>query len=307
MSSLENQKRTGFQPLLLVSIPTEILLLQQNGARGGAPMKSTLNFTGRKIIRRRDISIRLDTQKSLPGFFAEFSLAEYCLPEDSPVFVEAYSGTKLERYHCGTVASLETGPFILKSFTRGESMRFAVKISDTKIRRGRLLASARSIKPVVPEESEKTQRSLLPVEVEDLGSQAYLLSFNPDPVLKINALLVEAAGDRYAAAHSAEFHALVFPQVLKEVLWYVLSGFEEVPALDDEEEWSNRWIQYARTRLGCEWPPLIPFEETKHMTSEEYSEWYRAVQDWINDAVRRFGDRINGFGKYIKTLKEGAR
>ena len=101
-----------------------------------------LNYTGRKRIKREDVSILLHDNPAM--FDADLTrLAEYALPKDAFVFVEARLQTRWMRFKYGTVGAITPDPDRrLTEFDSAEGIRFSVKVTATSDKAGKLLAEA---------------------------------------------------------------------------------------------------------------------------------------------------------------------
>ena len=68
-----------------------------------------LNYTGRIRIRRKDIRIKVRDEGGKLEFDADLArLADYSLPPESLVFVEAYRQTSWMRFPFGRVGAIES-------------------------------------------------------------------------------------------------------------------------------------------------------------------------------------------------------
>src|SRR5437016_4376307 len=108
-----------------------------------------INSTGRMKIVRGDarISVRPDPDGVLT-FDATIKLTDYGLPNDAPVFVEAYRLTTYMRFPHGTVAAPQPPGNLsrrLTEFLTDDGLLFRVKVTSTGDRAGLLLAEAESI------------------------------------------------------------------------------------------------------------------------------------------------------------------
>lgn len=204
-----------------------------------------INYTGRKRINKSDVLIEIKKmeEKGLP-FEAAIDLSKIDLPENAPVFLEAYKETKFERFDFGTVK--ETGTTeetILKSFKEDESINFTVKVVDLTDKLGRLLAIGKAIRPY--SNNEGKQKSLLPVSVEELDNLVYEIRFSEDsPELVLNSDFEDL--DIKSTLQNAYFSALCFPSILKEILIKTII-LDEKYELDEEDmsDWHAKWLQFA--------------------------------------------------------------
>lgn len=161
-------------------------------------MKRTLNFTGRKALGREHVSLRLirpDTGP--PTFSASFTgLAGLGLPPTAAIKVVPYAGSSSMRFDFGTVGlPLLPADASLGDLDVGATVLFDVRIIDESEAVGRILASARQLRPGSDDDAAD-RKSLLPVETADLGELLWKLDA-PDgapPVLQLNSRIPGAIG-----------------------------------------------------------------------------------------------------------------
>lgn len=249
-----------------------------------------INSTGRKKILREDARffIRPDSDGVLT-FDATLDLADYALPKEAQVFVEAYRQTSFMRFPHGTVAAPQSPRDVsrrLSQFTSRDGLLFRVKVTSTGERAGLVLAEGDRI-PISDDEEQPDDRiALLPPAPGDLGQETWRVDFNGanGPLLLVNARV----GDWKTVAASPHFRSLVYPAAMRQVLWHVYK-VEETRHTDDGDDWRCRWLSFAATLPGVGDPPL---------TSEDDSEW----EDWIMGAVESFARQHLMLDHYIAFL-----
>lgn len=238
-----------------------------------------LNFTGRKRLNQADIRITVNPgNASKSSFEAELRLADYRLPEDGIVFVEAYRQTSLMRFDFGTVGLIRTPENLaLTEFDSPDAILFRVKITSGTERKGLLLAEADGLRPKQPEDREEKRRPLLQVKSdENLGEQIFKVDFSDQPILLVN----RKVGDWRALAKAPIFIALVYPAVLREILTRVLK-IEEYDDPDDHDDWRAQWLRFSLLLDGVRDVPDVDKD------SEE------DVDDWIEEAISSFCRRFH--------------
>jgi hypothetical protein len=233
------------------------------------------NYTGRKRIRRQDAVVLAATGET-PEFDVELSLADYELPPDAKVIVEAYRQTSLRRYRFGRVSEPRPEePLDLSGLPEIEDLRFRVKVVDTDDV-GRLLAEADRL-PLV-DLDRGTSPSLVHVREADLGGELWRLTYEDDTPI----LLVERKyGPREMLLSSPHFRWLVLPQLFRQLLTDAIDmGGDD----DDENEasWSRQVVEHATRLAGVE-PP----------SSDEAEQ---ARGEWMTSAVKAFCRR-HGFAR----------
>lgn len=235
-----------------------------------------INSTGRKKILREDAGIVLRSDPDgVLTFDARLDLADYELPADASVFVEAYRQTLFMRFPHGTVGSPQSPPGTLRrltEFATRDGLLFRVKVTSAAGRAGILLAEADKI-PVRDEDEQLDRRlALLPPVPADLGQEVWRVEFSEGtgPQLCIN----QDIGDWKALASSPEFRTMVFPQAMREVLMHAVF-IHESRDMDDQEDWGGQWLSFASALPGV---GLLPDNAANQI------EWV----EWINTAVAAF-------------------
>lgn len=237
---------------------------------------ATLNYTGRERIKRADVRITLASRV----FSVEFpNVHKY--PADSLVFVEPYRRGHSRHISFGTAGAFLPPPEnerTLSDFRPPESALFRVKIvspDDAKI-----LASGESIHP---EGEVSLGKSMLPVQLADLGAECWRVSFSGgEIVLLIHERLAEQR-DWRDIAKSDYFMAFVYPAVFRQVLCHIL-----LVEKDNETEGDGyaRWLRFGAKFAGANPPPCDNTDD---------------VEEWITDAV-------SGFARAkTKSIDRGAR
>jgi hypothetical protein len=161
-------------------------------------MKRTLNFTGRKALGRENVSLRLiRPDRGPPSFTASFSgLAELGLPSTAAIRVLPYAGSSSMRFDFGTVGlPLFPDDTVLVDLDAGATVLFDVRIIDESDAVGRILASARQLRPG-SDDDDADRKSLLPVETADLGELLWKLDApeGAAPRLQLNSRIPGAIG-----------------------------------------------------------------------------------------------------------------
>jgi len=237
-------------------------------------MLRTLNFTGRKRIRREDVDIRLRNQGNTAlAFDANLRLESYDLPPEACVFIEAQRQTTWMRYDCGTVSAPQAPQdTTLRQFETPDGIHFRVKVTSAQSG-GMLLAEADNIPLLTPEQDREDRLPLLPLVPKDLGHEVWQVDFSGErPVLAVN----KAVEDWHALAADPFFVALVLPHVLRQVLTRILV-IDKYNDMEDQEDPQTRWLIFGAAVLGAG-PPPEPDNNT-------------AVQDWIDEATACFSRR----------------
>lgn len=238
-----------------------------------------INSTGRKKILREDAQFAIHRNGDGGLFWtATLDLAEYDLPDDALVFVEAYRQTNFMRFPVGMVAQRTDPPQEarwLSEFATPDGLLFRVKVTSSGERPGMLLAEADQIAPRDDDEQPDHRIPLLPTVQASLGQKVWAVDFDGAvPQLLLN----DKVADWKALVATPTFRALVFPAAMREVLMRAVF-VSKVTDSEDDGSWESRWIRFAASLPGVdEHPPDADAPEDWH--------------DWIERAVEEFA-RLN--------------
>lgn len=235
-----------------------------------------LNYTNRKRILREHAVISIREERDGAHFDAMISLANYRLPDNARVYVEAYRQTHYMRFDFGRVGAIDPPTDRrLSEFSCTDGILFRLKVVAIAERPGLLLAEADQIRPRSSAETDESRIPLLHVVGDDsLGDEIWRLDFDgKQTLLQVNSTM----GDWRAIARAPEFIALVYPVVLRTILWRVLRH-EKHFSMDDPDDWRSRWLQFASRLPGVGDPPDDEDDEAQ-------------CEDWIDSAVAAFCSR----------------
>jgi len=256
-------------------------------------MKRRLNYTGRKKIKRENVSINFIRQNGAVVAFAvnKVDLNDLNLPPEARVYVEAYYRTELKRFDSGTAGGISSPSACdLRDMAYPENLKFRILVVDPSD--GKLLAHADRISPEEPAK----KKSILPVEFYDLGNEIWQVKYEGDegsPILIINSRIPNIQN---IAKQDAQFLMYVYPQVIREVLTDMVFVDGVDSTTEPSTDWHGDWLNFIR-QLGVEFP------ETLNKDDENFSK--EDALRWINDSVPAFcNTHSNKFQEYIKKLEE---
>lgn len=248
------------------------------------------NYTGRKSLPRD--RIRIAVSDGPPRTFdATWDLDDQSLPADACVYIEAFSsGSPLvERFRFGTVGKPQSPADRSLDGIPSDNVIFNFKVVDETEHVGRLIAIAEHISGT---EGESGVRSILPILPEDLGQQVWRLNFtNGRVVLEVNKKI---EGIKEKARHDRVFFALVYPQVVRQILGQILlveESYDPDGALDD---WRVQWLRWAIFWHPDRERPVVPEAD-------------KSKQDrcrWIEEVVGAFCERHAVRDKYVSPAGE---
>ena len=255
-------------------------------------MKRRFNYTQRRRIPKSQIAIAwIEPEKNSEPlrFDGELNLElDPPLPPEAEVFLEAYSGPVSTRFPCGTVAN-PTLPKdrSLTDFAPGQRPLIRVKVTSPSDPLKKLLARADSISPKSPDEAKTGRKSILPVELMDLGDQVWRVNMeDPDqPILQLNKSINEPH-DISTLAKGGDFLGLVYPAVI----WEILSSLLHPDSVTDE---NHPWLEFSARMAACQQPDQDDFDEGQ---SEEFA---RERRIWIEKAVAGFATHFEAKRAFV--------
>jgi hypothetical protein len=252
-------------------------------------MKRVLNFTGRKRIERKNVSLQFKKRNNkVIGFVIEkIDLNGLELPDYALVYVEAYYRTELKRFKLGTIDSL-TFPFEgnLDGMAYPENSKFRILVvnpSDLKI-----LAHADKISP-----DEMTgKNAILPVQFTDLGNEIWRVEYEGDegsPILLIN----EKIPPNFTR-QDPQFLLFVYPAVLREILTHIVFVDKIDSTTEPTVDWHRNWLKFTQ-ELGVEIPESLSVDDDNKNRDD--------ILEWINKCVEEFCNKYSEkFQEYVKTF-----
>lgn len=255
-------------------------------------MKRRLNYTGRRKIKRKRVSMTLVRQKgdSISFNLKRLDIEDLGLPSNAKVYIEAYHRTELKRFDFGTVTAISRPSYLsLTDLAYPENLRFRILIVNPS--NNRILAHATGITP----EEQVEKKSILPVEFLDLGNEIWRVDYEGEegsPILSINKRIPNIEN---FAKHDPQFFIYVYPSVIREILTHMIF-VDGIDSKDDPViDWHNDWLKFS-INLGC--PP----PETLDPSNEDFNK--DEALKWINDVVTAFTDTYSGrFQEYLRKME----
>jgi hypothetical protein len=161
------------------------------------------------------------------------------------------------------------------------------------VHRARILAVADKVFPVLPEEEEQDRLSILPVEFSDLGAVLWCLDADGDkPILHVNKDVPEI---REIVRADPAFHALVFPEAVRQILKRILED-EYTDAQCDPDDWQAQWLRYIQSLPGMDAPPSSNGEDGDELELEN--------AEWIEKAVGKFAAKLRAREKFTRAHQQ---
>lgn len=216
-------------------------------------MKRTFNYTGRRKIERKDVSVTLREDQGVWVFEADLRLADYHFPRTAEVWVEAHRQNLWMQFSWGTISAMHPASNRrLTEFDVPDGVIFRVRVvQPAGLEHHKLLGEADGIPFVKAGEANAKQRPLLDTVPDALGEILWKLDLESDPPkLLVNR---DALPTWKEMARSPHFTALVYPEVLRRLLTVILIDHEW--SEDDEGGWESDWVRFARNTGGLAAPP----------------------------------------------------
>jgi hypothetical protein len=257
------------------------------------------NFTGRRKIPRDRISLTIEGEEA-PAFNVQWNFEGLRIPEAGHVFVEAYApgSVLVERYDFGTVGTpVPPVDRALNGLSPGD-VRFNLKVVDEYRYAGRLLAVALALEPRRPATDDLTGTlSILPIQSIDLVDQVWRIRFDDiedgRPVLQVNSRIETIMED---ARHNRTFFALVYPQVVRDILSKIIIDEEFDDPDGEDPDWQRRWI-----RWGIAWHP-----DRDRPPSREADDDGVARRHWVEEVASAFCTKHRVRERYITPVNPEA-
>lgn len=255
-------------------------------------MRRRFNYTGRKKIQLQHVGISVTegSSENCPKFSVDVDLEPYDFPNDARVVVEAYDSFRVSRHNlgeCGT--GLSKAFHELREFSVGEDALFRIKIVDST-EPGLLLGLADQINPA-NQSDEGQSKSILHLQQEDLHNQIWRLDLDDDsyPCLKINNAI--ELGKELARSQEW-FQAVVFPEVVRQVLTFILENdYGDQGGEDDDRRWKEEWLTFAERLHG-----MGPRPSTIDSSDEK--------RFWVEEAVEAFSNKLRLLKHFRAHLEE---
>ena len=165
------------------------------------------------------------------------------LPTEARIYVEAYAKSSTQRFDFGTVGNPSRPTSTeLTELDSANSILFRVKVVDTSLAIGRILASALGIRPQSDTDGDD-RKPLLPVQERNLGEMLWTLDLPTDsgPVLVLNNRVADITGRLKA---DPVLRAAILPEVMRQTVMHVFANGNE------GDEWADDWKGLVRSVLG---------------------------------------------------------
>lgn len=216
-------------------------------------MKRTFNYTGRRNILRKDVSVTVRAEGKAWAFDADLKFAHYKFPYNAEIWVEAHRQNLWMQWSWGTISAMRIpANRQLTEFDVPDGVMFRVRVVQPPGQESRkLLGEVDGIQPIKAGEADDRRRHLIVPVPDALDQELWKLDLEREPPeLLVNR---DAKPSWKDLARSPYFLTLVYPEVLRRILTKVL--VENNWADDgDEEDWESDWVRFARNLGGL--PPL---------------------------------------------------
>ena len=245
-------------------------------------MPRPFNYTGRELIGRRDVLVKLDQRENgavLIEVSVDLSNYRFASVANTEAIIEAYVGSTGERQRFKLRepwTRMAAERFALGEISEPERLRFNLKVVENN-GDGRLMGSCRSIRWVGFEDLIENADGLLEVEPREIGELLWKLEF---PVEGKPVLLWSKAlwGRRNELTQHPVFRSAALPEMLRQVLGKALDDAGWINDEDESTTWFEDWIDWIDTQN--EFRGLV--DRLEDLDGVE------AKERWVDDAVDRF-------------------
>jgi hypothetical protein len=267
---------------------------------GAERMIRHYNYTNRLRLPQKCVTVRtFINPDGVQEFDASIDLIDQPLSPGLSIYVETFYRNSMMRFDAGTITEGQTQYFCRGVLTDLQSPQtnFRVKIVDQSENVGLLVAVADRIKTFIEDANRFIHVGLLPVQFEDLGDQIWRLEFPSDdgePVLCVNNTLRTENIPVAELIRYPIFITLVYPQVVRRILEYILIERDDLIDEDRSDHWAALWIKFALSIPGNERPPQYDKENMEEMNH------------WVENVVQTFCQqrRIkDSFEKFVLELQ----
>lgn len=245
-------------------------------------MPRPFNYTGRELIGRRDVLVRLDQRDNLPvqiEVSVDLSRYRFARLPNTEVTLEAYVGATGERQRFRLNepwTRMAAEIFTLGEIHEPEQLRFNLKVVETD-GDGRLLGSCRQIRWVGFEDLIDNAEGLLAVEPRDIGQLLWKIDFPVEgrPVL----LWSKGFWDRRVElAQHPIFRSSALPEMLRQIL----------TKASDDKSWTNE--EGTESTWFDEWTSWMENQQEFRALMDRIEDLYdgETKERWIDEAVERF-------------------
>ncbi|MRJ45811.1 hypothetical protein KF946_12165 [Idiomarina loihiensis] len=245
-------------------------------------MLRKLNFTDRKKIERREAIFSITENGANREFEVLFDLDLKGIPENASLYVEGYHKETRQRYSFGTVATQKppSNRLLDEIDLSGETL-FRVLIIDESGMHGKILASGEGF--TAGGSSTGDAKSLLAVEVKDLGHEVWKLEFNHElePELYLDRKIPDAIN---RISDDQLFQSLIIPAAFRQILAFYLWESEDL-----ESEIRDEWMKFAEIFGGK--PP----HENDDVT-EKFM--------WIDEVISGFSEKYRFCEGLVEVLEK---
>jgi hypothetical protein len=253
-------------------------------------MRRRINYTGRKKLREADLEIMaLRREEGVPFLSVDLDLDDvrYGFPGESQIRCEVKYKNHALTFPMGTVGAPQ--PLRAQALNgipnNPTSLRVAIKVVG--VQEGRPvegLYTGRLRPELIGGEVEEAE-GLIEVAYLDLGEGlVWNLNLDDEPVLEVNTRVPR---HKSLVEDDPIFHALVLPNVVKQVLAHIFLGEDPVDT-QDPDGWACHWHDWAEQYAG---PPPA---------SAEVNE----LACWVDQVTDKFASGRQLLTRVIETINE---
>ncbi len=263
-------------------------------------MLRRFNYTGRKKIPRSAVSVKVSSDVAgVQTFDAKFDLSGLDLAGHAKVYVEAYHRASYMRFDFGQISDIRPPrDRRLTDIEGGGTAQFRLKVVDETTEHGCVMAEADGVTPFDGDQAAANRSSILPVVITDLNDQVWRVDFDSydgRPVLELNKNVDSVA---QIALGNHEFFSLVYPAVIRQILYRLLRVDEFFDTDGPADVWSVQWLKFSCTLPGVLPPP-------KPMNDEGADSLELRHSEWIDDVVAAFCTHYKTLERFNRVHSSG--
>jgi hypothetical protein len=244
-----------------------------------------LNYTGRKRIPAKAVTVAKKSEdKDATQYIFNIKLGEVLEDrEQVDSYLELYKGTYYQKrqklpemnHNNETELTLE-----VPAWAKDGSTFFRIKVVDENS--AKLIAYGDQFRLPVDSRNHTATKSLLPIIQEEIGT-VWKVALNNGRGAKPYLVLNQEIDGIMGLVSDDTFKALIYPQVLKEILIYffIQEEYSEEHLTPDEP--ASEWLQFARRHSEENLPTLDGTE----------GERLERRRDWIESCVSQFATSLN--------------
>lgn len=244
----------------------------------------SLNYTGRKKISEREIDLTIRESEGELKVSGIIRLNK-SLASAGTVVLEAHRKYERERVVVGTATEQTDVSVGFRAFAPPQSVLIDIRVVDfADSDKGRLLASANSVRPKLADEDAGGRQGILPFRPAPLGQVLWMLEeAGEQPEVLINDQIEFWRG----FARSPKFQQLAMPEITRGICRWLWPRLERAEAGEDPiaAQWAQVFSSYG-------------IDHSEH--AAEADDEFEARDAWIDLVVSAVAERQRFLDRYLQ-------